>query len=227
MSKLTQMSDTENIYGMIGGQKIPILRKIPEMEGGERGRSPGRRGRSPNKTVVHKTVIKKRSPSPGRKGRSPNKTVVHKTVIKKRSPSPGRKGRSPNKTVVHKTVIKGISPSPGRRGRSPTRCGQKGQAAFFEHCNFKGTKICLKPGIYSKEQLEKKGLMNDTLSSVRPNGLFVKLYKNNNIFSKDYITLTTETSCLKNKISESGKNWNDTVTAIQVVRPGEGGCMIL
>ena len=266
MSKFTKMSDTENIYGMIGGQKIPILRKIPEIEGGNRRkrspsprRSPRRRSpspgrRSPNKTV-NKTVIKtkpngtvvkktvtrtpsprrsprKRSPSPGRRSpgrRSPNKTV-NKTVIKTkpdgtvvkktvtRSPSPGR--RSPNKTVVNKTVNKTVIKN---RSPSPKRCGQKGQAAFFEHCDFSGAKICLRPGIYNKDELRRRGLKNDTLSSVRPNGFMVKLYEHNG--SGRTILLTESTRCLKTKIMTLTKTWNDQVSAIEVIRPG--GCMIL
>ena len=268
MSKFTKMSDTENIYGMIGGQKIPILRKIPEIEGGNRRkrspsprRSPRRRSpspgrRSPNKTV-NKTVIKtkpngtvvkktvtrspsprrsprKRSPSPGR--RSPNKTV-NKTVIKTkpdgtvvkktvtRSPSPGR--RSPNKTVVNKTVNKTVIKN---RSPSPKRCGQKGQAAFFEHCDFSGAKICLRPGMYYLDDLRKRGLGNDKLSSVRPNGFMVKLYEHNG--SGKTILLTESTRCLKTKILERGifpKSWNDRVSAIRVIDPNAraSGCMIL
>ena len=207
MSKLTEISDTENIYGMIGGQKIPILRKIPEMEGGQgkRRRSPspgrrkGKRGRSP-------------SPGKGRRGRSPSK----KTVIKTKPDG------TVVKTVTRSPSPRGRSPSP-RRSPSPTRCGQKGKAAFFEHCDYIGTKICLRPGMYDKNELRRLGLKNDTLSSVRPNGFMVKLYEHNG--SGRTIILTESTKCLKTKIMTLTKNWNDQVSAIEVIRPG--GCMIL
>ncbi|ATB50349.1 beta/gamma crystallin-related protein [Corallococcus macrosporus] len=69
------------------------------------------------------------------------------------------------------------------------------RARLFYKANFEGKEVDLPPGQYLQAQLELYGIDNNTISSVRPEGLTVVLYKNDN-FSGTTLTVTSNTSNL-------------------------------
>jgi hypothetical protein len=67
------------------------------------------------------------------------------------------------------------------------------RATFFYQQGFQGKDVDLPPGQYTKDELERYGIDENTISSVKvPSGLRVVLYKGDN-FSDDQLPLTADT----------------------------------
>ena len=82
----------------------------------------------------------------------------------------------------------------------------------FQHCNFRGYGVKLTPGWYNLGQLNRLGVRNDDLSSIRvPRGYVVTLYEHAN-FRGRAIRLTHSDSCFVNN------GFNDIVSSIKVER---------
>ena len=56
--------------------------------------------------------------------------------------------------------------------------GDSRRAHFYKEEKFKGKDVSLPPGEYTQAELERYGIDNNTISSVKPGGLKVVLYKN-------------------------------------------------
>ncbi len=69
------------------------------------------------------------------------------------------------------------------------------RARFFYKENFDGKEVDLPPGQYTQALLELYGIDNNTISSVKPTGLSVTLYKNDN-FSGETLLVTSDASSL-------------------------------
>ncbi|WP_141620346.1 beta/gamma crystallin-related protein [Myxococcus sp. AB036A] len=69
------------------------------------------------------------------------------------------------------------------------------RARFFYKEQFEGKEVDLPPGQYLQADLERYGIDNNTISSVKPVGLTVILYKNDN-FSGESLTVTADASSL-------------------------------
>ncbi len=68
------------------------------------------------------------------------------------------------------------------------------RATFFYKENFQGKQVSLPPGQYTQAELERYGIDNNTISSVKvPGGLHVVLYKHDN-FSGDQLPLNADAS---------------------------------
>jgi hypothetical protein len=97
----------------------------------------------------------------------------------------------------------------------PKNCGQKGQVAFFANQNFNGNKICLKPGRYSKNDLEGLGFKNNSISSIRTNGHKVTMY--NNQFTGFEKTISSNISSLQS-LRMGSEKWNNKISSL-VIHP--------
>merc|ERR1711939_1177199 len=70
--------------------------------------------------------------------------------------------------------------------------------SVFQHCNYGGYRINLKPGSYNMHQLKRMGMRNDDLSSIQVHGRCVaKLYQHWN-FGGRVMTKTRSDSCFTN-----------------------------
>merc|ERR1712139_594876 len=68
----------------------------------------------------------------------------------------------------------------------------------YQHCNFRGYRINLKPGSYNMHQLKRKGMKNDDLSSIHVHGACkAKLYEHWNFTGKSK-TMSRHDSCFTN-----------------------------
>jgi len=69
------------------------------------------------------------------------------------------------------------------------------RARFFYKEQFDGKEVDLPPGQYTQAELERYGIDNNTISSVKPQGLHVILYKNDN-FSGDSLPVNSDAPTL-------------------------------
>ncbi|WNZ60172.1 beta/gamma crystallin-related protein [Myxococcus sp. MxC21-1] len=69
------------------------------------------------------------------------------------------------------------------------------RARFFYKEQFDGKEVDLPPGQYTQAELELYGIDNNTISSVKPQGLAVVLYKNDN-FSGDTLPVNSDAPSL-------------------------------
>lgn len=98
-------------------------------------------------------------------------------------------------------------------GFRPT-AGTSGPAQVAQHCDYGGYNIGLPVGRYTLSQLQARGITNDDISSLRVQaGHSITLYQNDN-FSGNSITKTSDDNCLVNE------GFNDTVTSIVVAASG-------
>lgn len=85
-------------------------------------------------------------------------------------------------------------------------------ATVYQHCNYTGYKVKLAPGNYDLKDLEKRGIRNDDLSSIRVNkGYEITAYEHHH-FTGRSIKLRSSDSCLVNN------KFNDIISSIRVRR---------
>lgn len=84
-------------------------------------------------------------------------------------------------------------------------------ASVFQHCNYGGYEVKLSVGQYTLGQLQRLGVKNDDLSSIKPNGLIVTVYQHDN-FGGRSLRLTNDKKCLV----DDDDNWNDIISSIKV-----------
>lgn len=97
--------------------------------------------------------------------------------------------------------------------------GASGPVQVAQHCDYGGYSVSLPVGRYTLSQLQARGIINDDISSLRVQpGHSITLYQNDN-FSGNSITKTSDDNCLVND------GFNDTVTSIVV--SASGGVNIL
>lgn len=93
--------------------------------------------------------------------------------------------------------------------------------SVFQHCNYKGYKVGLPLGKYTKDKLEKMGVRNNDLSSLKTHqNCWVSLFSKDNFKGKRFI-IKGPSKCfvdLKVDINRDGSkwDWNDKVSSIIV-----------
>ncbi|QQR42757.1 Development-specific protein S [Myxococcus xanthus] len=70
------------------------------------------------------------------------------------------------------------------------------RARFFYKEQFDGKEVDLPPGQYTQAELERYGIDNNTISSVKPEGLKVVLFKNDNFSAGDTLSVTSNAPSL-------------------------------
>lgn len=84
---------------------------------------------------------------------------------------------------------------------------QNGTITLYQHCNFTGYAVTLKPGRYQLDTLKKLGVRNDDVSSVKVSGnAKVKLYQHD-LFRGKKIALDKSEKCLV------GLRFNDVLSS--------------
>src|SRR5688500_4837894 len=83
-------------------------------------------------------------------------------------------------------------PSVDEGEQDVSRCS----AVVYEHCNYRGTSVCLASDDYSRERLARRGLRSRSISSVK-----VSANHRVELFAEDYqsgesLTLDADESCL-------------------------------
>jgi len=106
-------------------------------------------------------------------------------------------------TATAYAVIDGSSPAPDP---SPSDDG----VTLYEHWNFGGKSIVLSEGSYTLSDLESKGLINDTISSIKvPSGYKAIIYKDNNFKGNAWV--------MTNNISNFDTyGFNDVLSSIKI-----------
>ena len=231
MSDTIDTIDTENIYQNIGGIEIPILKKNPKSKKSKLKKIPELKGGGNGGALFYEDINFKGKVTelgPGRYKRVNNHGITNDTIS----------SIKPNGLIVtiylddnlsgdSLTVTRPINDLRNRMINSSLNWNDevssveitvacKRKAQFFKDCNFKGAKICLGPGSYTLQDLKKKGLNNDSLSSIRPNGLKIMLYEHNNYKGKT-LGITTDVSCLKDFLINFNQSWNDQVSSIEII----------
>lgn len=98
-------------------------------------------------------------------------------------------------------------------GFRPT-AGASGPVRVAQHCDYGGYNVGLGVGSYNLGQLQSRGIMNDDISSLRVQaGYSVTLYQNDN-FTGNSITKTSDDNCLVND------GFNDTASSIVISTTG-------
>lgn len=94
-------------------------------------------------------------------------------------------------------------------GFRPT-AGSSGPVQVAQHCDYGGYNVGLPVGSYNLGQLQARGIVNDDISSLRVQvGYSITLYQNDN-FSGNSITKTSDDNCLVNE------GFNDSASSIVV-----------
>lgn len=98
-------------------------------------------------------------------------------------------------------------------GFRPT-AGSSGPVQVAQHCDYGGYNVGLPVGSYTLNQLQARGIVNDDISSLRVQaGHSITLYQNDN-FSGNSITKTSDDNCLVNE------GFNDSASSIVVATNG-------
>lgn len=85
-------------------------------------------------------------------------------------------------------------------------------ATVYQHCNYTGYKVTLAPGNYDLNDLARRGIKNDDLSSIRVNkGYEITAYQHHH-FTGRSMKLRSSDNCLVNN------NFNDMISSIRVRR---------
>lgn len=81
---------------------------------------------------------------------------------------------------------------------------------IYEHANFQGKAVALKPGKYRMGTLQLFGMPNDTISSIRiPPGFMVLAYEHDNF--------TGRSIALYESRNYIGNEWNDMISSLAVI----------
>jgi putative hemolysin len=95
----------------------------------------------------------------------------------------------------------------------PTRQAPNASAAsVYQHCDYRGYHVQLSEGNYDLNQLERMGIKNDDLSSIKVNDGYEVIAYQHHHFSGNHLRLKYNTSCLVDN------NFNDTISSIKVRR---------
>lgn len=98
-------------------------------------------------------------------------------------------------------------------GFRPT-AGSSGPVQVAQHCDYGGYNVGLPVGSYTLNQLQARGIVNDDISSLHVQaGHSITLYQNDN-FSGNSITKTSDDNCLVNE------GFNDSASSIVVATNG-------
>lgn len=98
-------------------------------------------------------------------------------------------------------------------GFRPT-AGSSGSVQVAQHCDYGGYSVGLPVGSYTTGQLQSRGIINDDISSLRVQaGYSITLYQNDN-FSGNSITKTSDDNCLVDE------GFNDSASSIVVAASG-------
>lgn len=98
-------------------------------------------------------------------------------------------------------------------GFRPT-AGSSGPVQVAQHCDYGGYNVGLGAGSYNLGQLQSRGIINDDISSLRVQaGYSITLYQNDN-FTGNSITKTSDDNCLVNE------GFNDTASSIVISTTG-------
>lgn len=88
--------------------------------------------------------------------------------------------------------------------------GSSGPVRVAQHCDYGGYTVSLPVGSYNRNQIQSRGIIDNDISSLRVQaGYSVTLYQNDN-FSGNSITKTSDDNCLVNE------GFNDSVSSIVV-----------
>ncbi len=100
-----------------------------------------------------------------------------------------------------------------RANRGDNRGNGNGRGiTLYEHCDYKGHSVTIRPGVYDLAELERLGLKNDDISSVRVgNSVIAHLYEHDGL-QGNRLTLDKDAKCLV------GRNFNDILSSIIVDR---------
>jgi len=89
---------------------------------------------------------------------------------------------------------------------------RRSHVTVYQHCNYGGYAVPLRPGAYDMKTLNRRGIRNDDLSALRvPRGLKVTIYEHAGFRGRSQV-LTASNSCLVNT------GFNDKVSSIKVQR---------
>ena len=92
-------------------------------------------------------------------------------------------------------------------------CKRLGSVTLYEDCDFKGKNVQLDFGDYTMDDLKKRGINNDNVSSVKVTGrLAAILYEHDN-FEGRSIVVPGSQSCL----TDAGLNFNDQLSSLKVL----------
>jgi hypothetical protein len=92
-------------------------------------------------------------------------------------------------------------------------CKRLGSVTLYEDCDFKGKNVQLDFGDYTMDDLKKRGINNDNVSSVKVTGrLAAILYEHDN-FEGRSIVVPGSQSCL----TDAGLNFNDQLSSLKIV----------
>ena len=92
-------------------------------------------------------------------------------------------------------------------------CKRLGSVTFYEDCDFKGKSVQLDFGEYTLDDLRKRGINNDSVSSIKVVGsLAAILYEHDNFEGRSIVVPGTQ-SCL----TDAGLNFNDQMSSLKIV----------
>lgn len=105
-----------------------------------------------------------------------------------------------------------VTPAVVTTTSSSSSSSQTPYVRIYEHCNYRGNFVVLKPGKYNLKDLEEKGMTNDSVSSIQvQSGLTAVLYEHENFNGKSW-TFTDNVSCF----TSYHKDLNDKVSSIKI-----------
>lgn len=92
-------------------------------------------------------------------------------------------------------------------------CKRLGSVTLYEHCDFNGKSVQLDFGDYTMDDLKKRGIDNDSVSSIKVTGrLAAILYEHDNFEGRSIVVPGTQ-SCL----TDAGLNFNDQLSSLKIV----------